>query len=239
MCLLFKEEPTVSRASHGHLVRSRRVGKADSESKFLGRDWPDSPGSRHDLELIAPLPVSGHGGIIARLSSLHGGSLARHRRYHVARMDHSDAGIPREIPIVEREQLRDSLRQHRGDQPGVVHLDTRHRVRDDEPAPFRMNPFVVRQEPESAFKQRRSFVGLGRRQAETVVRYPASAHVPELDQILRSKAKALPLGREGPHGFSNQNVFRVIRLDEAQQDVCVCQDCQRDLSRGPGRCSRG
>jgi len=41
-------------------------------------------------------------------------------------MEGRDAGVPREIPIIERQQLRDTVRQHRGDKPGVVHLDARH-----------------------------------------------------------------------------------------------------------------
>jgi hypothetical protein len=42
-------------------------------------------------------------------------------------------------------------------------------VSDDEPSPFRMNPLVIRYELEYAFEQRRSFVRLGRPQAEAIV----------------------------------------------------------------------
>jgi hypothetical protein len=64
-------------------------------------------------------------------------------------MERGDAGIPGEVPVVEREQLQDAMRQHRGDQPGIVDLDTLHRMSDNKPTPFRVNPLIIRQEPES------------------------------------------------------------------------------------------
>src|SRR5207248_149270 len=77
------------------------------------------------------------------------------------------------------------------------------------------------QEPESAFNQRGTFVRLGWRQAEPILGYRASAHVPEFDQILRGKTKTLAPTRERPHRFSNQSVFGVVGINETQQDVCV------------------
>jgi hypothetical protein len=53
------------------------------------------------------------------------------------------------------------MHQHCGNEPRVMHLDTRNRVSEDKPTPLRMNPFIVRYQSESAFKQLRSFVGLG------------------------------------------------------------------------------
>jgi hypothetical protein len=35
------------------------------------------------------------------------------------------------------------------DKPGIVHLNPRHRVSEYEPAPFRVNPLIIRKEPES------------------------------------------------------------------------------------------
>ncbi|MBM3746188.1 MAG: hypothetical protein FJW34_10350 [Acidobacteria bacterium] len=59
-------------------------------------------------------------------------------------MDNRDAGIPREIPVIQRERLSDAVRQHRRDKPRIVRLDSCHRVSDYKPAPFGVNPLVIR-----------------------------------------------------------------------------------------------
>lgn len=72
-----------------------------------------------------------------------------------------DAEEPSEVFVVECQQLRNTMHQHCGNEPRVMHLDTRNRVSEDKPTPLRMNPFIVRYQSEPAFKQLRSFVGLG------------------------------------------------------------------------------
>jgi hypothetical protein len=84
------------------------------------------------------------------------------------------------------------VRQHGSDQPGIMHLDARNRVRENKSTPLRMNPFIVRQQSESAFKQPRSFIGLIWRQTEPILGGRASAGVPEFNQILRGETQSLP-----------------------------------------------
>jgi len=40
--------------------------------------------------------------------------------------------------------LSDAVRQHRRDKPRIVRLDSCHRVSDYKPAPFGVNPLVIR-----------------------------------------------------------------------------------------------
>ena len=96
-------------------------------------------------------------------------------------MEHRNAGVSREIPVIEREQMGDSVCQHRGDEAGIVYLHARYGMGDHQTTPLPMNPLIVRQQPESALDQRGARVGFGRRQAEPVLELWASAHIPELD----------------------------------------------------------
>jgi hypothetical protein len=79
----------------------------------------------------------------------------RRRRHEDAmkRMNRGDAGIPGEVPVVEREQLGDAVNQNRCDQPGIVDLDALHRMSGDKPTPFRVNP------PDSARRNKDSHSG--------------------------------------------------------------------------------
>jgi hypothetical protein len=60
-------------------------------------------------------------------------------------MHDRNARVPSEVPIVEGQQLQNTVHQHRSDEPGVMHLDARYRVSNHEPAPFCVNPLAIRQ----------------------------------------------------------------------------------------------
>jgi hypothetical protein len=55
-----------------------------------------------------------------------------------SRMNSGYSRIPREIAIVQCEDVGHSVNQHGGYEAGIVHLRTRYRVPDDKATPFIM-----------------------------------------------------------------------------------------------------
>jgi hypothetical protein len=109
------------------------------------------------------------------LSRLPCGLLARCGRHDVARMDDRDVGVPREVPIVEREQLWNAVRQHCRDKPGIMHLNARYRARDNQPAPLGVDAAGVGQERELALNQFRAHICLRAGQAKAFL-WPGRVH---------------------------------------------------------------
>jgi hypothetical protein len=103
-------------------------------------------------------------------------------------VDDGDSGIPKEILLIECEQVHDAVNVHRGDQPGIVHFDTDDGMDDYELAPFGMNLFRIGQEREAGFDEPRTPVRLCRGQAITVLLLWSRANIPEFGQVLGRKA---------------------------------------------------
>lgn len=76
-------------------------------------------------------------------------------------MDGRDPGIPRKIPIIQRENIGQAVNQHGGHEPGIMHLRARYRVAYNQPTPFHMHGFVVWQEPERGFDDLGALVSFG------------------------------------------------------------------------------
>jgi len=53
--------------------------------------------------------------------------------------------VPREIAIVQCEDVGHSVNQHGSYEPSIVHFLTRYRMLDDEATPFRIDAFSIRQ----------------------------------------------------------------------------------------------
>jgi hypothetical protein len=87
-----------------------------------------------------------------------------------------------------------------------------------------MHTLILRQELESAFNQRGSFIGVSRSQAKSIPRYGPRANILKLDQILRCETQVFTLSREPLDGASDQNVFGIFGLNEAQNYICIYQN---------------
>jgi hypothetical protein len=74
-------------------------------------------------------------------------------------MNSRDARVPREISIVQRENVADAV-DHQSYEPGVVHLRTRYAVADYQAAPFRMDMLTIGQETQLGFDNLGSLVSL-------------------------------------------------------------------------------
>lgn len=86
-----------------------------------------------------------------------------------------------------------------------------------------MDEFVIRQEDECAFNPLRAFIRLPRQEAVAVpVRWPG-AYVPELNDVLGRISESFALRLQCVDSPANQWKFRVVRFDEAQQNVGISQ----------------
>ena len=98
--------------------------------------------------------------------------------YDFARMDRTNAGIAGEIGDVQRQDMRDAVYSHSCSQSGVVYLDAHDRMIRDDPAPFAIDGFVVRQQMHASLDHAHFAIRFVYSQAESVLRSWPSHRVP-------------------------------------------------------------
>src|SRR5262249_45225994 len=122
-----------------------------------------------------------------------------------------DTRVAKEVPNVQCEQVSDAVDLHRGDQPGIVYLRSRDRVREYETAPFRMDSLIIWQELERSLDPLRWLVSFHRRQAVSISACRARAGVPELHHVLRDITEPVAARLECVNTATDQRKLWIIR----------------------------
>ncbi len=134
-----------------------------------------------------------------------------------------DSGESQEVVRIERENVRDSVNMHYGNQAGIKGSSTRDAVCLDEANTFCQNRRSVVEDRE----QLKDFSTLIRRPsnrpAESLGRDWASCYRPEFEHILGSNANLLSLCTKTGHGIPSDHVLWRSGIDEAQQEVRIRQ----------------
>ncbi len=119
--------------------------------------------------------------------------------------------------------MRDTVDVPCGNQTRIMHLGSRNRMPQHQPQPFGVNEFVFGQQGERAVDSLGAFIRLLRQEAVSVPVGWSSADIPELNDVLGDVTESFAPRLEGVDSPPNQRVLRVVRFDEAQQDVCISQ----------------
>jgi hypothetical protein len=139
----------------------------------------------------------------------------------IPRMNGDDTWIATEVGCVQRQEAIQPMHMHRGNQPGIMHLNTRHCAGQHQPPPVRMNLRSIRQEDKQPLDYPRSSIRFRHGQAETVDRFRSGADAPELNQILSRVTHFLAALLERMERRTDGIVLGVAALHEPQQDVGV------------------
>jgi hypothetical protein len=74
-------------------------------------------------------------------------------------MNDRNAWVATEIMLIERQQVRDAVNKHRGNDPRVMDLDPHDRMNHHKAAPFRMDLRIIREQGKRGLDQGCTAIG--------------------------------------------------------------------------------
>lgn len=139
------------------------------------------------------------------------------------RVEHRNARVAVEVIAVEGEQVREAVHPHCGDQPGIVDVYPRDRVRDHEMPPLLVDCGVVGEHHVKRLQPHQLLLSLGCGHPQAVALDGARADAPKLNQVLWDDAKAFALRPQDGHSVQRGGAHRVCWLDAPQEQVAIDQ----------------
>jgi hypothetical protein len=115
-------------------------------------------------------------------------------------MNGRDSGVPHKIPRIEGEQPSDLMDVHGSDQAGIVHLDARNGVGNQQIPPLPMHGPAVFQKSKPIFYKPCPAVHFENRKTVAIPLSRAGTGIPELSQILRRVTKVVSSHPEPVYG---------------------------------------
>ena len=121
-----------------------------------------------------------------------------------------DAGVTREIRLVQSKNMRNRVNLHGGRKPRIVDLYPADTIANNQISPDPIDLFVVWKESHDALDCLDTRIRLLNGQAKAVVAGRACAHVPKLTYILGRVAQLRPVVYEGLRSGLHQSMVRVV-----------------------------
>jgi hypothetical protein len=116
--------------------------------------------------------------------------------WNVAGLNCGDTLVAAEVTGVVGEDAIDPVNSHRGDESGIVNLNSLHVMLYDELPPFRIDVRRIVQEGEDGFEAAQSTGGLPDSKSQAIPVRRARANIPELRDVLKKYAHRLFRGQE-------------------------------------------
>ena len=132
-----------------------------------------------------------------------------------------DAGVASEVGGVQTEEIRYSVSLHPRHQPGIVHLNSRDMVLDNDPPPFPVDCLAVWQQAHTGFDCAYFALGFGDSQPETVTANGPCHRVPKFRNVLMCVIESGALPRQSGEGGVHSSMLRIGPSRNAQEDVRV------------------
>src|ERR1035438_5068802 len=145
------------------------------------------------------------------------------RVFDVAGLNCRYTVVPAEVTGVVGEDAIDPVNSHRGDESGIVNLNSLYVVLHDEPSPFRIDIRRIVQEREDVLEAAQPAGGLLDWKPKTILVCRSRANIPELRDVLKEYAHRRFRGQEELQGLDGLLVPRMALLNTKDQYVAVDQ----------------